>query len=193
MTLGLETGCLKVTLMGTQAEQIWGGRVHFRHGKAEEPVEQPRARGLRGGSWESRSAAPGENGKTGEGEERARKQCYRQKSLMAWLFLSSWGTSEGSDRSLGGHYSTYYSHPQSTFFLLLQPHLKPIQKHIPHSKDYFPPQTTPCIFTSFCISSHCSFHLQYPGQSFLSGEPIIQELMATTNHWTVCSLHKGIW
>lgn len=97
MTLGLETGCLKVTLMGTQAEQIWGGRVHFRHGKAEEPVEQPRARGLRGGSWESRSAAPGENGKTGEGEERARKQCYRQKSLMAWLFLSSWGTSEGSD------------------------------------------------------------------------------------------------
>jgi len=46
--------------MGTQAKQIWGGKCPCGHIKADGPTEQPRAKGLKAGSWENRSAAPGE-------------------------------------------------------------------------------------------------------------------------------------
>ena len=45
-------------------------------------TEQPRAKGLKAGSWENRSAAPGEKWgeKEGTRESRARKYCYPQKN-----------------------------------------------------------------------------------------------------------------
>lgn len=64
------------------AKQIWGGKFPFRHVDAEEPVEQPRVRGL------MRVCSPcGKTGKVragwevrGLGDYRARKLCCRQKS-----------------------------------------------------------------------------------------------------------------
>lgn len=90
-THGLGTGCLKMMLMGIEAKQIWGGKCPFRHIKADGPREQPKVKGLKAGSWENKSAVPGEKqGKKGRyGGVKGKKVLLSpEKPPAGWLWSS---------------------------------------------------------------------------------------------------------
>ena len=78
-------------LMGIEATQIWGGKCPFRHIKADGPREQPKVKDLKAGSWENKSAVPGEN----QGKKRRHGGVKGKKVLLSpekppagWLWSS---------------------------------------------------------------------------------------------------------
>lgn len=84
------------------AKRLWRGSLPFRHARAREPDEHPQVKGLKVGSWQSRSADLEDNrkmwgggGVQSGGHERSHIIARKVAYSMALLLLSSWGGQQG--------------------------------------------------------------------------------------------------